>query len=1120
MKNPDDARIFAESIIDTVREALIVLDESLRVISANKSFYNQFKVQKKETENHLIYELGNGQWNIPDLRVALEEVIPEKHSFDDYEVTHNFETIGTRTMLLNGRIISQPGAMKNLILLAIEDITERKNAQKVIAGQQERYHKFVEEINSIVIVFDCNGNITFANRFTEKLFGYKRDEILGKPFVGIIIPCTDSTGHDNSHISEEIFKDPSRYYAVETEGRRKDGDTVWFSWSARAVREMNGEITEIIIDGNDITSLRLQRQKLYNAQLMMDNSPDMIVSLSVDFRYLFANRPFEVLLQRPASEIIGRRLGDFGGMTSEINLLSQKLNKAIESGAQQVIEIRYGEAFYQARIQPLKDSSGATGSLIIYARDITGLKRTEQALRESEERFRTLADNISQLAWMADSKGEVFWYNKRWYDYTGTTLEEMLDWGWTKVHHPDHVDRVVKKIKHSWDTGEFCEDTFPLRGKDGRYRWFLSRAVPVRNDTGEIVRWLGTSTDITDLRRAESELRIAAERFQRIVSSSIIGAIITDLEGKIFFANDYFLKLTGYRREDLEKNKITWRYITPAEYEQLDNRAIDELQRKGTATPYEKEYFRKDGSRVWVLLAITMLPGPEQQVFVFVLDTTERRHTLEEAQRRQAEVEAILNSIPDGYVIYEQDGKISKINDMGQKVLGFSEDILKLSFSRRLQIIHPFTPDNKTFPLEKLPSYRALHGETVRGEMMKTSTPGGDFWLSVSASPISIDGKLLGAIVEFSDITSIHNLQEQLASDRNFIDAVLQTSAALIAVLDSDAKIVRFNKECEKLTGYSSTEVSGKSMFEFLILDNEYEGVKDVFNRLKSCERSVEYENHWRTKSGEKRYIRFRNSVICNQNGNAEFIIATGIDITDRKMLEEQLLNRARDLDLANKELESFSYSVAHDLRNPLLVADGFVDLILEDCAAKLDEECLDYIRKIKAGTSRMRSIITDILALTRISSQEIKLSDVDLSEMAQLTVNELSAAHRDRKVEVIIEQGLRDHADARLMSVALGNLLSNAWKYTSKVENPKIEFGAFEKDGKRVYYVRDNGAGFDMTQSEKLFKPFQRLHSEREFSGTGVGLAIVERAINRHGGDVWAEGEVGKGAAFYFTLG
>jgi signal transduction histidine kinase len=237
------------------------------------------------------------------------------------------------------------------------------------------------------------------------------------------------------------------------------------------------------------------------------------------------------------------------------------------------------------------------------------------------------------------------------------------------------------------------------------------------------------------------------------------------------------------------------------------------------------------------------------------------------------------------------------------------------------------------------------------------------------------------------------------------------------------------------------------------------------------------------------------------------------------RQLNKELNTTIEKLAVANKELESFSYSVAHDLRNPLKVINDFADFLIQDYVERLDKEGRDCLEKIKKSTRRMNSIIDDMLLLSKISLQEIKIVDLDLSELARLAINELSSANPNRKVTAKIQNGLKAQADARLMSVTLGNLLGNAWKYTEKTLHPEIEFGAFEKDGQRIFFVKDNGVGFDMNQTEKLFVPFQRLHSEKEFKGIGVGLAIVERAISRLGGKIWAEGEVGHGAQFNFTI-
>lgn len=225
------------------------------------------------------------------------------------------------------------------------------------------------------------------------------------------------------------------------------------------------------------------------------------------------------------------------------------------------------------------------------------------------------------------------------------------------------------------------------------------------------------------------------------------------------------------------------------------------------------------------------------------------------------------------------------------------------------------------------------------------------------------------------------------------------------------------------------------------------------------------------------------------------------------------------ELERKNRELEAFSYSVSHDLRAPLRSIDGFSKILLEDCAGRLDAKGQGYLHRVRAAAQRMAELIDDLLQLSRVSRAELRREQVDLSGLARLVIAELERCDPDRTVDVRIEEGLLVEADGRLMKIMLENLLGNAWKFTSKVHGAKIEFVAKDLPDGKAYAVRDNGAGFNKSHVEKLFRPFQRLHSEADFPGTGIGLASVHRIIDRHGGRVWAEGAVGAGATFFFTL-
>jgi signal transduction histidine kinase len=238
------------------------------------------------------------------------------------------------------------------------------------------------------------------------------------------------------------------------------------------------------------------------------------------------------------------------------------------------------------------------------------------------------------------------------------------------------------------------------------------------------------------------------------------------------------------------------------------------------------------------------------------------------------------------------------------------------------------------------------------------------------------------------------------------------------------------------------------------------------------------------------------------------------------KNLNEELLDHMRQLEVANKELKSFSYSVSHDLRSPLRGIAGFAKILLEEYAGKLDSQGLEYLQMLRKASGQMNELISALLVLSRVSQAEMRRQVVDLSGLVRAIVENLKSSAPNRPVEFVIADGLIASGDPTLLRMMLENLLGNAWKFTGKNPRARVEFGAQDSPAGRTFFIRDNGVGFDMQYADRLFGAFQRLHATDEFPGTGIGLATVQRVINRHGGRIWTEGEVDKGATFYFTLG
>jgi len=361
-----------------------------------------------------------------------------------------------------------------------------------------------------------------------------------------------------------------------------------------------------------------------------------------------------------------------------------------------------------------------------------------------------------------------------------------------------------------------------------------------------------------------------------------------------------------------------------------------------------------------------------------------------------------------------------------------------------------------------------------------------------------------------------------------------------ILIVDDEAPQMRALCDTLKDQGYETTgftrgenalEALKETKFELLLADLMMPGLDGI--ALLRAARQIDADLAGIIMTGEGTIA---TAVEAMKSGALDYILkpfklSAILPVLDRALtvrrlrmenaeLERSLRGRTVELEAANKELDAFSYSVAHDLRAPLRSIDGFSHALLEDYASVLGNEGTQYLAHIRESAQNMTELIDALLMLSRVSRSELQHERVDLSALAGDIVSELRLAQPDRQVETVIASGLIAEGDGRLLRAALENLFANAWKFTAPRDRPRVEFAASLRDGQPTYFIRDNGAGFDMAHAKKLFGVFQRLHSEQEFEGTGIGLATVQRIIHRHGGLIWAEGEVDRGATFYFTIG
>jgi PAS domain S-box-containing protein len=365
----------------------------------------------------------------------------------------------------------------------------------------------------------------------------------------------------------------------------------------------------------------------------------------------------------------------------------------------------------------------------------------------------------------------------------------------------------------------------------------------------------------------------------------------------------------------------------------------------------------------------------------------------------------------------------------------------------------------------------------------------------------------------------LRRAEQDAARARRFLDAIIENIPDMVFVKEAEnLTFTRFNRAGEELLGMPRAELMGKSDYDFFPR-NEAEFFIEKDRETLAHKKMVDIpEEPIRTARGT-RWLHTKKVPILDAEGQPAYLLGISQDITDRRIAQASLLRAKEVAEAANRELEAFSYSVAHDLRSPLRAIDGFSQALLEDYSDKLDDEGRSHLRRVRESAQRMAELIDDLLTLSRVSRADMRRQQVDITELAKGVVTRLRGGDAAREAIVRIPGGLYANADRGLLGVVFDNLLGNAWKFTNKRAKAEIEVGATEQNGEKVFFIKDNGAGFDMAYADRLFGVFQRLHHISEFEGTGIGLATVQRIINRHGGRIWAEGELDRGATFFFTL-
>ena len=613
---------------------------------------------------------------------------------------------------------------------------------------------------------------------------------------------------------------------------------------------------------------------------------------------------------------------------------------------------------------------------------------------------------------------------------------------------------------------------------------------------------------VAQLEQARASTAEDSQRLLAAIIESADDAIIgKTLDGIVTSWNAGAERLFGYTAAETVGQPIT--ALLPPDRFDEESRIGECLKRGEHIVPFETVRLRKNGHPVEV--SLTHSPIKDRQgtivgVSKIVRDITERKR----AEAAMREALATLDATVDGAFIFDpQTLRFSYVNEGAVRQVGYSrEELLRMT---PLDIKPEFDE----------PRFRAMIAPLVSGAESAHSFTTVHRRKDGVDVPVEINLQCVEAgTAHVRLIAIVRDITERKWAEEKFRRVVEGASDAILLV-NQKGTIVLVNVQAERLFGYVREELVGLPI-EILVparFRGAHSGHRAVFfadpeTRVMGAGRDL----CGLCKDGREIPIEIGLSPIETEEGR--MVLSSIIDISERKRAEEEIRRRGYLLAAANKELEAFSYSVSHDLRAPLRSIDGFSQALLEDCADRLTKQGTDYLSRIRAASQRMGQLIDDLLKLSQATRAELQCEPVDLSALALGSADEVRKIWPGRQVELVVAPGLRAQGDPRLLWIVFDNLLGNAWKFTSKQERAAIEVGAKSHDGTTAYFVRDNGAGFDMAFADKLFGAFQRLHAMTEYPGTGIGLATVQRIVVRHGGRVWAESQVGQGATVYFTLG
>jgi PAS domain S-box-containing protein len=766
--------------------------------------------------------------------------------------------------------------------------------------------------------------------------------------------------------------------------------------------------------------------------------------------------------------------------------------------------------------------SGALVLLLVFAsvaieRETVRREEITRALRRHADLLEQAHDSllICQLS------GPIGYWNRGAETLFGYTREEAVGRSsheLLQTYHPlgmAQIDAILER-DGQW-RGELTQTT-----KDGR-KLIVEGHWTVATDAKGNKTVLEANRDITERKRAEGENLLLATAIEQAAET----VVITDRNAKIQYVNPAFTCTTGYTRDEaLGQNP---RVLKSGQHDAKFYQELWATLAAGKLWQGEFTNRRKDGTLYREEATVAPVRDASGEITNYIAiksDITERQRAEMALRESEMMLRFFVQHAPAAIAMLDREMRYLVVSQRWMTDFQLGD--------RDIRGLHHY----EVFP--DLPEHwKEIHRKCLEGAVERCPEdaflrPGGKIeWVSREVRPWRKADDSIGGIIIFSELITERKRTEEALKQHEYLLRESQR-VGRIGSYELDFASGRWSSSAiqDEIFGIGSDYLKDVAGWQALVHPDQREEMSAYFEQITAERKRFERDYRIvRPSDGAERWVSGKGELVLDGQSRPRKMIGTIQDITERKHaeeelhllnieLEERVRSRTSALEAANKELEAFAHSVSHDLRAPLRGIDGWSLALLEDYGEHLDAQGHKYLDRVRSEAQRMGRLIDDLLHLSRVSRTELVPSTVDLTSLAETIVARLKEAHPGRAIEFIVARQLKSTGDARLLEIALTNLLDNAVKFTGPCNPARVEFGQTECEGSTAFFIRDNGVGFDMAYAGMLFAPFQRLHKASEFPGTGIGLATVQRVINRHGGRIWAEARVGAGATLFFTLG